>query len=160
MDASTYVQDTPSSSSTTTMLEHLSFDQSISRVFSIYRRGFVAFTSLGFGLLLMPILVAAFVVQPKLLSWYNIDQQAYETDPNYILEHVGDMMKIAVLKTLVVIPFAWFFELSSIHVVGSIYMDKTPSTIESIKATFRLAPAYIAAAILATMVVYLGYGAY
>lgn len=155
-----HVQATPSSSPTTTMLQHLSFDQSIWRVFSIYYRGFVEFTILGFGGLIVPSLVVAFVVQPKLLSWYEIDQQAYGTDPFYILNHGRDMMKISVLKFVVVIPFVWFVGLSCIHVVATLYMEKTPKMIESVKAACRLAPAFIAASFLVLVVECLGYGAY
>lgn len=140
------------------LLERLSFDQTIHRVFSIYCQGFTEFTTLASMLFVLPTLVISFVVQPALIEWKGLDPEEAANDPTYALNHMGDIMILAFLKSACVFVFAWLFAAMVTHGVGTIYLGRQIQTTQCLQGGFRRAWPFIVAVLLAQVITWAGFG--
>ena len=139
------------------LLERLSFDQTIRRVFSIYRQGFRTFTTLALVLLVPPIAVASFFIRPKLVEHFQLDEEQYHRDPNYALAHFKETFQVSMLTPVLVIPFSWVLIACVMHGVGTMYLGKVPNAKISLKAGISKICVIVLAMLLGELVVGLGY---
>lgn len=140
------------------LLERLSFDQTIGRVFSIWCQGLSVFTVLSSLFFVLPSFFIAFVLQPILLGWKGLDPDKMASDPNYALQHMGDLLVLGYMKTIPIVVFAWLFAAMVTHGVGTIYLGREIRTKETFQGGLQRALPYLLAVLLSYVIVILGYG--
>ena len=140
------------------LLERLSFDGTISRVFTIYFRLFETVTGLSFLVLLVPIAFISFYFMKMLQDELGLDMSQVQIDPTYAMNHISEIFVYSFLKPMPLVPFEWIVEACTIHAVAALYLgNRNVSMSECFMGVIKRMLSFIALTVIVSLIVGVSY---